>query len=235
MVPRQPTAGGDALRFKPHDQLNPFGVHIVADPAKSARKTLRVDLPRSCGLPIAFIDIPASIHPPMCNGDALFEITINVANLVCLIAEQTWELVATHCWQHGFRQFARAARDVMGEHPTPPDVLCPDRVPAPKLKDNERAPDALARPQPEMGEFLARSHSQTDAETARELRGPLTWPADHNDPAFSAPLEVEVGGKRCPTDARPVGQSAGFYLGPARWLRAQNRRDQQLCLCDDGA
>src|ERR1035437_5705367 len=118
MMPRQPTASGDALRFKPHDQLNPFGVHIVTDPAKSARKTLRVDLPRSCGLPIALVDVPAGVHPPMCNGDALFEITINainVANLVRLIAEQTWELVATHCRQHGFRQFARAARDVMGE------------------------------------------------------------------------------------------------------------------------
>src|SRR5437870_5134451 len=111
MVLGQPTARRHSLRLEPNEEFDAFGMSVVTDVAKAAGKALRVNLPCADGGPVAFVDVPTGVHPPVGDGNPLIAEAVDIANLVGLIAKQAGELVAANRRHHRLRQLAAAPGD----------------------------------------------------------------------------------------------------------------------------
>ena len=80
--------------------------------------------------------------------------------------------------------FAIRPGQVVGQHPSPPDVLGPQPVAPVELHDDHRAAHLFARMQPEMRQLLAALHAHSGAVVMVELRRPLARPAQDHDGPF---------------------------------------------------
>ncbi len=85
VVLRQPGIGVNAFRLEPYDRFDALGMGVIADRPQPARESLRIDFP-SAGLGPADVAerIPACVHPPVADLDALSQIAIDARFLVLL-------------------------------------------------------------------------------------------------------------------------------------------------------
>jgi hypothetical protein len=92
---------------------------------------------------------------------------------------------------HG-RQLAAGPRQIVGQHPPPPDVLAGDPVAFPELDDHQRRADFLAGMQHQMRPLLPGANPQPARRIGREVGRPLPRPADRDDDAGAGPGNVEI-------------------------------------------
>ena len=101
-------------------------------------------------------------------------------------------LVGTAARHERRRELAVQSREIVRQHPAPPNVLRRDPVTVPKLQDDHRAAHLLVGKQFEMGCFLARGDSHAPAFIAPECGVPLAGPPDRGDQAFRSAVEIEI-------------------------------------------
>src|ERR1035437_8691682 len=217
MLVPQPGARRHAFGLKPDDDLLSAGMGVIANRPEPAWETVGVHLPSAGVRPAGLVPMPAGIHPPVIQDELLLAVTVNELNLVGGVGvDHLAELVGTACGQLLMDGLAIRPGQVVGEHPSPPDVLGPQPIPPIELRDNHWAALLLARVQPEMGQLLPAANSHSRAVITAEICRPLTGPAQHYDDPFAGPAEVVEGiGRLRGTPAR-VGK---LLLTPGRqWI-----------------
>ncbi len=200
--------------------LTPFACGVVADGAEAAGEPPRIDLPRAHLRPAVLLDVPAGVHPPVVELEPFFQVAVDVHDLVLLVGANHLS-VGPRAGGHELRRRQLAARPghVMGHHPPPPKVLRAAVVAAPELQYHERAAYLFARMQLSMDQLLSGADADAAAGIADELAGPLARPADDDNRAPVALLEVEVG----PVTVRRAAAGGGDPLG-GPWLQRSFQR-----------
>jgi hypothetical protein len=190
----QPRAFGHALGLEPDENLDALRVRVIADRLEALGEPLRVQLPRADLRPSLLLDVPAGVHPPVIEFYTLFEVPVDVHDLVGLVGADHLAVGArAGCQEHRGRQLAVRPGHAVGHHPAAPDVLRVDPVFAfPELEHDERRADFFARQKLEACEFLPGPQSHARGAVAGELGGPLAGPPDGHDHPLAAPLQVEV-------------------------------------------
>ena len=117
----EPRARCDPLGLEPDDDLDAFGMCVIADRPQAAGESRRIDLPRAGLRPVSIAGIPAGVHPPVVDLDSLGEVAIDEQFLAGLVGLGHFgELVGTARRHLRGGQFAAGPRQVVGEHPAPP-------------------------------------------------------------------------------------------------------------------
>jgi len=192
----EPRVRVNTLGLEPNDGLHAALVRVVADGAQSSWEPPRVDLPRAGLRPAhAIARVPARVHPPVADGDALLEVAVDALDLVLFVGvHHLVEEVRAAAEQLRLRQPSHGSRDVVGQHPSAPDVLGADPVAMPELESDKRRADGLPRVQHEMSQLLPGPRAQPHIAIARPLRGPLARPAHGDDESLAhGGLQTEVG------------------------------------------
>ena len=213
----QPGAGHDAFRLEPDQDLDAPRVSVIADRPKPAREPLRIDLPGADLRPALLLDVPAGVHPPVVELAAFLQVAVDVHDLVLLRWPRSsprrpanWRprtAAAAACrpaWAccgpsssaatgsaSGAGRPARTAATISGERISSPGS---------SLKCVSSCPARTCRPR---------------LVVASELGRPLTRPADDDDHALRAPLQVEVATSRCWSAARLRRRHACRRRAPA--------------------
>ena len=105
--------------------------------------------------------IPTGIDPPVIVLETGLLIGVDGCDLVS--RDRLQGLAGrTHAGSKHRRQFAVGARDVMGDHPPPPEVLRADRVAFPEHQHRKRRADLLAGKQFQLCQFLSASNRQPE-------------------------------------------------------------------------
>ena len=84
MLPEQLGALVDALRLKPHQQLDALPVAFLSDGRESVREMLGVRIPVSCRRPVVVTGIPAGINPPYIGNQTASPVGVNGSFLIFL-------------------------------------------------------------------------------------------------------------------------------------------------------
>ena len=83
-------------------------------------------------------------------------------------------------------------RQIMCDHPAPPDVLRADPVAMPELQRNQGSAHLLARKQTEVRQLLPRRDAHDSLFVARKPGVPLPRPAQAGNDPFARPLQIEI-------------------------------------------
>ena len=127
----EPRAGRDPLRLEPDDDLDAFGVGVIADRPQAAGESRLIDLPRAGLAPISVAGIPTGVHPPVVDLDPLFDVAVDEEFLTGFVGLGHFGVLVRAARRHlRGGQFAAGARQVVGQHPAPPEVLRPHQVAA---------------------------------------------------------------------------------------------------------
>lgn len=194
MVFGQPGSGSDTLWLKPKNELHSSGVDVIADRFDAVRIALRIGFPGSRIPPIVLASIPTGIDPPVIEFDFLPDQLVDKLLLTCLVGlhPQRVRAIAEHI--HGPRQLAMNSRQVISQHPAPPQILRPQEVIAsPEKEGNKRRSDLLSRFQIEMRELLTGRNVQFCLAVPLETHYPFAGPAERQDHASVRHLEIVVG------------------------------------------
>ena len=189
----EPGAGHDPFRFEPDENFHTFRVRVLADRFKPAGEPFRVDLPGPDLGPAVLLDVPAGVHPPGVDLQALFQIAIDVQDLVGLVGPDHL-LVGARAGgdKLGRRELPARLGHAVGHHPAAPGVLCIDPVSVPEQQGDERRADLFARQQLEMGQLLPGADTEPRCALALEFGRPLAGPADGENHPPRSPLEIEI-------------------------------------------
>ncbi len=211
----QPRAIRDALGLEPQERLEAALVGEVADGAQAIGEALRVGLPGAGAGPFPAARIPARVHPPVVQRHARVQVAADEPPLVLFgslghldkldvaAAEEEGPNGRAVCGHPalgpdtggmaaGIRPL-RHARDVVGQHPAPPEVLgAVEVVPLPEEQGDEWPTDRLPRMEHEVHLLLPGRHAQVATGAAGEGGFPLPRPADRQTQAAAGMDEVEV-------------------------------------------
>src|SRR6185437_15793080 len=135
------------------------------------RKALGIGSPSPSLRPVLFERIPSGIHPPMIDGNAPRQCLLYVFDLVLFRrALHLHRMARAAGRQLRRRKFPAWARQVMRDHPPPPDVLSIQPIPTNELNHPERRTHLLARQQAEVSSLLSRSDANVPRIVSRKLR-----------------------------------------------------------------
>ena len=190
----QPGARGHPLRLEPDNNIDLTRVRVVSDRPQAAGKAVLVNLPGARVRPAGLVVIPARIHPPVIQRDAAIKIVVYKENLALRIGINHFrKLMRTAGRQLGDGgEGAARARQIVREHPRPPDILRMPLLPFPELQYNHRATHFFSRQQFEVSQLLARAKAQPIVGIPPEIRGPLPGPAHNKNQPLIPRRNVEI-------------------------------------------
>ena len=166
MLFKQPRALVDPLRLEPEYGLHVLGVGVVGDLADALGEPLWIGLP-GAGFPPIAAGVPSGIHPPVVELRAALQVGVDIGDFAGR------RLVYSHASGRERRgQLPAGPRQIVRDHPPPPDVLRTDAVAAIELEHDQRAADLLS------GEKLEVRQSWP-AETLSPSAASRTKRADH--------------------------------------------------------